>query len=96
MKVECAKLRRFNENHLSIKVKGKWGVVDPNNNVVTDFIYENDCRMRFSEGFAPMQKDKKWGFIDKQGKVLEIRTCKEHNKGFARCISFTRKFKTLF
>lgn len=52
-------------------IKGKkHGFVDLNGNEFIELTDEVECYSDFSEGLAAFRKDKKWGFIDKTGKVV--------------------------
>lgn len=49
------------------KKNGKWGIVDKNNKVLVDFIYED---IGYDFGPVVVKKEGKWGIIDKKGNVI--------------------------
>lgn len=51
---------------------GKWGVIDMNNNIIIPFEYDYIDYMR--EGYRYVKQGNKYGFIDGNGKMLEINT----------------------
>ncbi len=53
----------------SQKKDDKWGIVDENNNVVVDFIYDRTTPSN-EYGFAGIQKDGKWGVVDSKGNII--------------------------
>ncbi|MDR1110116.1 MAG: WG repeat-containing protein [Deltaproteobacteria bacterium] len=55
----------------SIKYNGKWGYVDRNGRLLFD-PPEFDNQYAFTDGYAAVQKNKKWGIISEQGKFTVL------------------------
>ena len=59
----------YESHHLSLyKVNNKWGYIDPDYNVVIDFLF--DDAYPFNEGLACVAISGKRGYIDSQGKIV--------------------------
>ncbi|PSK91562.1 SEL1-like repeat protein [Taibaiella chishuiensis] len=58
----------FAEGLAPVKLNGKWGYIDKNDQQRIAFIYED--AEPFSEGLAAVKAGGKWGFINKQGKQI--------------------------
>lgn len=57
----------FEENFSRIKLKGKWGFVNTEGEIIVIPVY--DSVKNFSDGLAAfLWRNKKWGFVDKKGK----------------------------
>jgi hypothetical protein len=73
--------------------EGRCGYLDINGNLKIPFLYDFVSK-DFSEGLACVKKDRKYGYIDKTGKVvIPIKFYKawSFNKGFARVIDFYKE-----
>lgn len=57
----------FDETYAAVKIKGKWGFVDKNGEIVIKPKYD-DARS-FSNGLAAVKISDKWGFIDTSGNL---------------------------
>lgn len=60
-------------NLFPIKMNGKWGVVDSNNNVVIPAMYDGirlDKKEEGNEGLIPVSKDKRWGYINYSNQLV--------------------------
>jgi WG containing repeat len=53
---------------LSAQKNGKYGVINLNNEVIVDFVYERISR--FQEGYAPVENGYKFGYIDTTGSLV--------------------------
>lgn len=51
------------------KQNGKWGIVDKNDKVIVDFIYDRTTPSN-EFGFAGIKKDNKWGVVDAKGNIM--------------------------
>ncbi|MBO5479302.1 MAG: WG repeat-containing protein [Clostridia bacterium] len=58
---------------------GKWGLVDSEDNVVVDFIYDRTTSLN-EHGFAGIKKDGKWGVVDKSGNIIKEPVYKLENE----------------
>ena len=58
----------FSEGLASVKINGKWGVIDKSGTIVIPAKY--DDAGDFSEGLAVVKINGKWGFIDKSGTLV--------------------------
>lgn len=58
----------FSEKLASVKIDGKWGVINTKGNFVIEPNYEYIGE--FHDGLAKFMKDEKYGFIDKVGNVI--------------------------
>lgn len=52
------------------KKNGKYGFVDKDGNVVTDYIYD-DATNQNAYGYAGIKKDGKWGVVNNKGNVIQ-------------------------
>lgn len=52
------------------KKDDKWGLIDSQNNVVVDFIYDKTTSLN-EYGFAGIKKDGKWGVINSNGDIIQ-------------------------
>lgn len=67
----------FNEGLCWIQKNDKWGVIDENNNIIIDFIYDNINsyesyinNFKFIDGVSWVKQDNKYGLIDNSNKIL--------------------------
>lgn len=60
------------DNFLTAQKDDKWGIIDYDNNIIVDFVYESEGGrlLSFSEGFAIVMLNNKFGYIDKNGEIL--------------------------
>ena len=59
----------FHENDFKlVEFNGKWGYIDPDQNLVIEFLY--DDAYPFSEGLASTSINGKKGFINKRGECI--------------------------
>lgn len=56
------------EGLASVKVKGKWGMIDTKGKIVIPIIY--DTRLNILEGLIRIQLDNKYGYVDLTGKAI--------------------------
>ena len=59
----------YRNDRIFAKAAGKYYLLDENGKKVTDDTFE-DARPFNGEGYAAVRIDGKWGFIDKDGKVV--------------------------
>ncbi|OFX37723.1 MAG: hypothetical protein A2X08_04630 [Bacteroidetes bacterium GWA2_32_17] len=62
------KLIKVEEILIPYRKKDKWGYCKPDKTIVIPCIY--DFAYRFKEGYARVEKNGKYGFINKEGKEL--------------------------
>lgn len=57
-----------NYQYIHASYKDKWGVIDEKNEIIVPFKYDNeDCIRKFSNGFAAIKVNERWGFVNKRG-----------------------------
>jgi uncharacterized protein YceK len=59
----------FDDGLARVKKDGKWGIINTENEVIVDFIYDR-IYYKFNNGLYPITSDEKFGFIDEKGTVV--------------------------
>lgn len=76
-------LPAFNSDLWSVNIRGKWGCIDSNGEVVVPFIYDY---VRVANNFVAVKKESKWGYLDKKGEIavpLIYDACGSFGEGLA-------------
>lgn len=57
------------DQYVAVREKDLWGFIDPNNNYEIAIRPQYEEAKSFSLGFAPIRKEKKWGYINTDGEL---------------------------